>query len=123
MPVHNIYMLASDCHCGRKWHADRFAVRNGASTELLVLGWQAELALRSALSRRPSPEARRRIEQLLDRLPPADQKVLTSNQLLIVRTLEILGRIFRGLRMFRDLAMVVAEAGLVEPGHLESPRP
>src|SRR5262249_48616699 len=48
---------------------DRFEVREQASRDLESLVWAAEVALRRALDGHPSPEARRRIELLLDKLP------------------------------------------------------
>jgi hypothetical protein len=50
---------------------EQFATREQASKELLQLGEQARPALRQALTRGPSPEARRRIEVLLDKLDSA----------------------------------------------------
>jgi WD40 repeat protein len=46
---------------------DRYTVREAATAELAGLGTSARQALRKALERRPSVEARRRIEDLLDK--------------------------------------------------------
>jgi RNA polymerase sigma factor (sigma-70 family) len=50
---------------------DSFAVREKASRDLESLGARAEPALRQALGKHPSPEARRRLERLLEKLPAA----------------------------------------------------
>lgn len=47
---------------------DRFSAREEATVELTKLGERAEPALRNALSNRLSPEARRRLEQLVEKL-------------------------------------------------------
>jgi hypothetical protein len=56
----------------RRWLADldsdRFAVREEARKGLEEMGELAAAALRQALVRKPSPEARRRIQVLLDKL-------------------------------------------------------
>jgi RNA polymerase sigma factor (sigma-70 family) len=54
--------------------SDEFAVRERATRELAGLGEQAEPVLREALKKSPSPEVRRRMQDLLGRLrgvPPA----------------------------------------------------
>src|SRR5581483_2422778 len=54
--------------------SDEFAVRERATRELAGLGEQAAPVLREALKKSPSPEARRRMQDLLGRLrglPPA----------------------------------------------------
>src|SRR5262249_28106801 len=65
----------------------RFAARQGATTELEKLGESAESALREALTKAPSVEFRRRVEQLLDRLDhPTDDRMRS------LRALEALER-------------------------------
>jgi sugar lactone lactonase YvrE len=64
---------------------DNFAIREKASNELLQLGGSAEPALRKALSNKPSPEARRRIERLL--------KSVGGRHLRSMRAVEVLERV------------------------------
>ncbi len=72
---------------------DRFKVREGATRELEKLAETAEPALKKALAGDPSPEARRRIERLLDKLkkdrlhPPADR----VRSVRAVEVLELIG--------------------------------
>src|SRR5262249_52816647 len=47
---------------------DRYAVREKAMEELIALGPDAEPVLRKALGGSPSPEARQRIERVLEEL-------------------------------------------------------
>jgi RNA polymerase sigma factor (sigma-70 family) len=68
---------------------ERFATRQKAETEVVGLGAQAEPALRAALERKPSAEARRRIEAVLDRLDPAR----SPNALREIRAVEVLERV------------------------------
>jgi hypothetical protein len=66
---------------------DQFAVRQNAVEQLEKLGPSAEVALRQALSDRPSPEVRRRLEPLLAKVgDPAGSAV----SLQLVRALEVL---------------------------------
>lgn len=70
--------------------AAAFDKREAASKALLLLGSDALPALRRALTETPSPEARRRIDALLDnpsRLPP------TAEQLRRLRAIAVLDRI------------------------------
>jgi hypothetical protein len=69
---------------------DRFSVREKASQELEQLGPKAERALRQALARGPSAEARRRIEHLLERFGGKDAPPLPSRELIALRVLEAL---------------------------------
>lgn len=72
---------------------DAFAVRDKASRELAAFGRETEPALRKALASGPSPESRRRIEELLRNLPeslpapPPDQ----LRQLRALAVLEYVG--------------------------------
>jgi hypothetical protein len=70
--------------------SEEFTVRQRAARELERLGEQAETALRQALKKSPSLEARRRMEALLDQLrgPPP-----TVDQLRALRAIEVLERI------------------------------
>jgi WD40 repeat protein len=71
---------------------DRFPVREKASRELENLGPKAESALREELARKPSTEARRRIEHLLEKLGGKDAPPLPSRELIALRVLEALER-------------------------------
>jgi WD40 repeat protein len=70
--------------------SDRFAVREDATRELENWGEQAEPALRKALDRRPSLEARRRIDQLLQSLRGP---VTNPKRLQALRSIEVLEHI------------------------------
>jgi hypothetical protein len=69
---------------------DRFARRERASAELDRLGWWAEPALRGALAGRPPPEARRRLEQLLEQLGGREGLAPSAEALRLLRVLEVL---------------------------------
>jgi WD40 repeat protein len=70
--------------------ADTFAAREAANEELWTLGQRAEAALRQALKDNPSAEAKRRIDELLDRL---DRHVPSSEALRGARAVEALEHI------------------------------
>ena len=70
--------------------SDQFTVRARAEQELELMGWQAETALRQALKKSPSLEARRRMEGLLAQLRG---KSLPADLLRALRAAEILERI------------------------------
>ncbi len=72
---------------------DEFARRERAQEDLARLGGKAEPALRSALEEEPSPEVRRRVEELLDRLErqPPSLAPLPLRTLRAVRVLEQVG--------------------------------
>src|SRR5262249_10643236 len=53
--------------------SDQFAVREAAREELEKLDEAVEPALRQALAGKPSPEAKRRMENLLDRLEGSER--------------------------------------------------
>jgi hypothetical protein len=59
-----------------KWlhdlNSDSFPTRNAAFAELEKLGNDAKPSLRAALQGQPTPEVRRRVELLLDKLPSFD---------------------------------------------------
>jgi hypothetical protein len=71
--------------------SERFEVREQATRELEALGDRAAPALQKALAGGPSPEARRRLTALLDRLdepvPPAE----TIREVRVVEALEWIG--------------------------------
>jgi WD40 repeat protein len=71
---------------------DSFPIREKASRELEQLGAKAERALRQALARGPSTEARRRIEQLLEKFGGEDAPAPPSQELIALRVLETLER-------------------------------
>jgi RNA polymerase sigma factor (sigma-70 family) len=68
---------------------DRFEVRERATAELGKLGEAALSALRAALAGRPTPEARRRLEQLVEKQP---QWPCSGERLRARRALEVLER-------------------------------
>jgi RNA polymerase sigma factor (sigma-70 family) len=69
----------------------QFDVRARAARELKKLGEHAEPALRKALAGKPSLEARRRLEELLNRLEGARPSAETVRQLRAVEALESIG--------------------------------
>jgi hypothetical protein len=79
-----------------------FAIREKAKAELARLGEAAEPALRQALAKSPSPEARRSLEQLLNMLQTPSVESLRER-----RAVEVLEHI--GNR--DDLKVLTAEAG------------
>jgi WD40 repeat protein len=66
---------------------DDFTVRERASTELAKVGAGADAALRKALEGKPSPEAKRRIEDLLAKHSTAG---VSAERLTALRALEVL---------------------------------
>ncbi|HJT79029.1 MAG TPA: WD40 repeat domain-containing protein, partial [Gemmataceae bacterium] len=99
----------------RQWIADldsdRFDVRKEAAAALAGLGEQAEPALRQALADRPSAEARRHLEELLDRVR---QGVPSSEEMRSLRALAVLERngSAAAVRVLTDLAAGAADARL-----------
>jgi RNA polymerase sigma factor (sigma-70 family) len=71
---------------------EAFEVREKAATQLAKLGGAALPALREALDGLPSPEARRRIEQLIEKQEPRDW-ASSGERLLAWRALEVLERV------------------------------
>src|SRR5262249_15206505 len=67
--------------------SDDFAVREKAAEQLEKLGEAAQPALQKALAGQPSIEAKRRIQQLLDKLPDAPERLQPA------RALEVLERL------------------------------
>ena len=72
---------------------DRFAVREKATGELKKLGDWAEPALRQTLASRPSPEVRRRVDRLLEKLQNRPELITSPEWLRALRVLEVLERI------------------------------
>jgi hypothetical protein len=71
----------------RDLDSGQFAAREKAEAELARLGQQAETALREALAKDPSTEARRRIERLLEKLAGP---VTNADRLRELRAVEVL---------------------------------
>jgi hypothetical protein len=90
---------------------ERFEARQQATTELEELGEQAEVALRQALAGQPRPEARRRLEQLVEKLA---EPVPSPDRLRVLRAVEVLE--YSGTpeahRLLGDLAQGAPEARL-----------
>jgi WD40 repeat protein len=70
---------------------DQLAFRDKAEEELAKLGWVALPALRQALSGKPSPQARQRLQGLVDRIETSLEKSGERRRLL--RVIEILEQI------------------------------
>jgi RNA polymerase sigma factor (sigma-70 family) len=90
---------------------DQFAVREAAGKELDRLGDVTGPALRKALTGQPSPELRRRVERLLEKL---DEASLTPERLRARRGLDVLERIGtpEARQVVERLASGTAEAWL-----------
>jgi len=71
-------------------NAESYQKREAARRDLIRLGERAEMALRRALSNRPTLEVRRRIEDLLSKLEPSS---LPPEPLQVLRAIEILEHI------------------------------
>jgi HEAT repeat protein len=108
--------------------SEKYAVRKAAADNLIRVGEQAVPALRKVLASTPSLETRKRIEELLEKLTGG---TLTTEQLRVIRAVEILDRIGtpEARQILRTLAQGApgtlptreAEAAL---GHIRSePRP
>jgi len=72
---------------------EQFDVREGAARELEKLGERAEPALRKALAGKPSLEARRRLEGLLNRVEGGRLSAETVRQIRAVEVLESIGEL------------------------------
>jgi RNA polymerase sigma factor (sigma-70 family) len=70
---------------------ERFDVRERAARELEKLGERAEPALRNALAGKPSLEARRRLEEVLNRVVGGSLSAETVRQIRAVEVLESIG--------------------------------
>jgi hypothetical protein len=93
--------------------SDDFAKRDAAVRELEKQGAAVEAALRKALAGRPSPEARRRLSALLDRLHGINLDVLEVPAGLKVQGLDdLLERYRRGLKSPDDTIRGLAAGSL-----------
>jgi hypothetical protein len=90
---------------------DRFAVRERAAAELTRLAHESEPAVRQALGGRPSQEARRRLEGVLNGL---EREVPSPELLQALRAVEALERAGtpEARRLLAELAGGAAEAWL-----------
>jgi hypothetical protein len=93
---------------------DRFAVRAQATGELAKLGSLAEPELRKVQASPPSPDARVRVEYLLDRLIVPD---FTLQELRMWRALEVLEQIGRLERFRQPAESVLQRIAEGAPGH------
>jgi len=89
---------------------ERFEVREQASRELATLGGLAEPAVRQALAGRPSAEAKRRLEALLEKLDGATPTPEEARAIRVVEVLEHAGTV-GARRLLTALAGGVPEAG------------
>lgn len=69
---------------------DKFETREKASEDLETMGSSIENELRKSLTNVPTPEVKKRVEQLLDKLT---KQMLTADQLQVVRAVEVLEKI------------------------------
>jgi hypothetical protein len=92
---------------------DAFAVRERATRELEALGSQAGPALRKALETPPSPEVRRRLKGLVDRLENGD---LPPERLRALRSLRVLEELDTSetRRILKELAGGAADDALTQ---------
>jgi hypothetical protein len=100
----------------RDLDSDRFEERRKAGQELEWLEELARPALREALTGKPSPELRRRLEQLLDRLDGPVPPPRRLRRLRTVEALESIGNaesreVLRGLAAGDPDPRVAEEAG------------
>jgi hypothetical protein len=91
--------------------SEEFAQRERATEELRKLGWAAEPALRKALADKPSPEARKRIQTLLDSV---GELRLPRELVQLLRGIEVLERVNTpdARRLLRKLADSTLGEGL-----------
>ena len=92
---------------------ERFQIREQAAKELAALAEQAAPALRKALAGKPSLEARRRLDALLDRLDGATLSAETIRQIRAVEALESIGN-REARRLLDKLAEGPAETRLAQ---------
>jgi RNA polymerase sigma factor (sigma-70 family) len=72
--------------------SDQFAVRESATKTLAKLGEMAVPALREALRDKPSPEARKRLEELV-RMKHVEKMTLSAEELRMWRAIDVLERL------------------------------
>jgi hypothetical protein len=89
----------------------QFNVRDKASQELEKLGERATPSLRKALKRKPSLEARRKLEQLLERLEGFPLSPERLREIRAVEALEHIGST-EARQLLQSLATGVPEARL-----------
>jgi hypothetical protein len=90
--------------------SDEFATREKAFEQLAKRGSLAEPVLRHALEQKPTLEARRRLQHLLEKI---DQQPPASETLRLLRTLQVLENTgTEGRQMLRELASGAEEAWL-----------
>jgi hypothetical protein len=100
-----------------KWIAeldhDEFVVREKAMRNLAAAGSQAEPLMRHALGKHPSPEVRRRIQELLEHLVSG---TVAAEDLRTLRAIEVLERIGTSAARYVlvDLAKRTADAEVAE---------
>jgi hypothetical protein len=90
--------------------APDFERREKAAKELDVLGEQAAKGLQAALEGRPSPEQRRRIEQILNTVPDSPERI---RHVRAAETLERIGNA-EAQDLLRELATGMPEARLTQ---------
>jgi WD40 repeat protein len=90
-----------------------FSTRERAAKELEEIGDLAELALRKSLQSKPTPEVRRRVEQLLEKLEKQD---LQADVLRSLRAVEVLEEISspESKKMLQALSRGASEARLTQ---------
>jgi hypothetical protein len=101
---------------------ERFQVREQATKELEVLAERAAPALRKALAGKPSLEARRRLEALLDRLDGDIPSAETVRQIRAVEALEFIGN-REARRLLDKLAAGPPETPLTHEAKAAAERP
>lgn len=90
--------------------SDDFATREKASEQLERLGPIAEFVLRRALEQKPTLEARRRMQLLLEKI---DRQPVAGESLRLLRTLQVLENTgMEGRRLLHELASGAEQAWL-----------
>jgi hypothetical protein len=118
-PAQAVTLLSERVQTGElaRWIADlesnRFAVRQRAADELKALGPLAHSALNKLLENNPSPETRKRVEDILK---ANDRSLLTAQIARQVRAVEVLEAVAspEARRVLKGLADGAAEARLTQ---------